>query len=116
MITLAVDNNPAELKALCEAIKAVHPQAEIIHFIDPMLAFKYSLSHEVDALYTAVTMKRMNGFKLEKMIREDHPNLTANFIAEDETYKAKAIQHLANSYTVKPVTADKLKTAEKEEW
>lgn len=80
MIAIAVDNNPADLKMLCEAIRAVHPGAEVVYFIDPMLAFKYSVSHPVDALYTAVLMKRIGGFKLEKMIRADHSALIVRYI------------------------------------
>ena len=61
-------------------------------------------------------MKRIGGFKLEKMIREDHPELIVNYIADDDTFKSKSIQNMANSYTVKPVTPEKLKKSEAEEW
>ena len=116
MIALAVDNNPTELKVLCEAIHELHPELEIVRFIDPLLALKYSISNKVDWLYASVIMKRLSGFKLEKLIREDNPNLISNFIADDDAYKDKAISRMAYSYTIRPITAERLKLAEAEEW
>jgi DNA-binding response OmpR family regulator len=113
---VAVDPVPEELFELADSIRNVHKGATVESFADPLAAVKYAYQNQVDALYTVTAMKRLSGFELGKLLRARSPGIQLNFIGEDENEKIDAMRILANSYIIKPVTADALRLAEAADW
>lgn len=116
MNIIVVDSNQKELYALKESVASLHPQSQIMCFRDPMLAVKHGIDNPPDALYTAINMPRMNGFEVARMLREENSELLINFVADDDSSRLDGAKFNMNSYTIKPITAEKLRSSVEESW
>jgi len=116
MDILIVDPDLSEQNKLTQILFELHSTARIHSFADPLLATKYGANNRVDALYTVPRMRRLNGFELGKLLRSLQPDMELHFIADDESGRQDAMRIMADSYTLRPVTAEALSRAEDAEW
>ena len=113
---LIMDPDPIEQETLRKILERQYSPANLMCFSDPLLAVKFGANCPVDALYTVTAMKRMNGFELAKMLRSFRPNIQLHFIVDTEKEKNDAMRIMADSCTMRPVTAESLSMAAEAEW
>ncbi len=106
---LAVDTDRSALLTLTHCLCSMYPDDEIKPFFDPLLAVQYAFHHEVNAVYTEIAMKGLNGFELMRLIgsKQTSPVLFV-FVTETNDYRAAARCFMADGYTLKPVNREKL--------
>mgnify|MGYP000478084149 CR=1 FL=1 len=116
-IILAVEPDKKELEQLTAALSSLHPECEVLAYSDPMLAFQYAYNHPVKSVYAAAAMKRVDGFRLAKMLREISDGIAVYLIGEDETYRRDAKRLTLDGYLIRPVTPEAIRAEENaEEW
>lgn len=116
MNIVVADPNEREQVLLSDLLHRLYDPVNVTCFTDPLLALQYAVKHPVDALYTIPAMKRLGGFELGKLLRGMQPDIALYFIADDNQMKTDAMRILADSYLIRPVTAEKLRRAENSEW
>ena len=104
MIILAIDNNTTKLEQLSSALRSVFPGAEILSFLNPMLAVKFAYNNTVQRVYTEVNMARMSGFDVERLIHKANPEAKILFVTEREPQAAEGVEQ----WLKKPVTAEQI--------
>lgn len=114
MTLLAVHPQKENLEMLVKSLHEVYPSAKILYFTDPLLAYQHVFNHPVDAVYTAITMMRLDGFALAKMIRSTRPDTEINFVHETSAFYMDAQRLLVHSYILQPVTAAAIRAAQAE--
>lgn len=115
MKIIVVHPDKTELVKIKKVLKALHPDYRIEEFTDPMLAFQYAFNHvQIDALFTLIEMKRLDGFTLARMMREDKRKLSINFCSYDEHYRRDAEKFGCDTFISLPMTLENLQTAEAE--
>lgn len=80
MTILAVSNSSAMLENLCNGLRSIFPNANIIRETDSLMAGKYSFHHSFDMLFADVNMKRMGGVELIRFVRQEHPKVLSYLI------------------------------------
>ncbi len=105
MTILLVGNDKAELNTLKEHVTRYYPDEEILVFTDSKAAVTYAESNIVDICFTSVIMKKVTGIALTKEIRKTNPDVSINFIADDESFALDGWRLHINDYLVRPVTA-----------
>ncbi len=97
MTILIVGNNAPILKELTSKLSMRCPSAELVIKTDPLMAGKYSCSHEVDILIAEPDMKRMNGPQLTQFVRHERPAVRSYFIVQETAlneYPASGMEHV----------------------
>jgi len=113
---MIVDPDQGEQKTLQGLLTRIYESVDIKSFADPLMAIKYGANNPVDVLYAATAMRRVNGFELGKILRNFHPGIKLNFIADDEKEKTDAMRLMAESCILRPITAESLSPAEYDDW
>ena len=116
MNIVIVDPDQEEERLLADVLGRHYDAAKVHCFNDPLMALKFCTYNSVDCLYTTVSMKRLNGFELGKMLRQQQPKMELHLIADDERAKKDAMRIMADSYITRPVTADAIRLAEAADW
>ncbi|HPE95046.1 MAG TPA: hypothetical protein PLT66_03130 [Bacillota bacterium] len=112
MEIVIVDSDIASLEQLAASIRELFPRRKIKAFSDPLLAIQYAFSCKSSTLYTALEQKRATGFDVARLFRQAQgEHCVVHFIACDESLRRDAENFGAASYTVKPITAKKLREA-----
>ena len=84
MKILAVSHNALLLRELTSELSHIYPGAEISDNTDPLMAGKYSFSHDVDVVFAEADMKRMNGLQLIQYVRHEHPDVKSYLIGTEK--------------------------------
>ncbi len=110
MKILAVDTDPSALQALIICLRSVFPNSEIHAYSDPLLAVKHGYNHRVDALFSEIDLKGLNGLEVALLVRkkQDLP-ISIIFISDNRAGCADG-QLIANGFAQKPISAEKIKT------
>ncbi len=66
---IVIDQDLKALYQLMRCLEEEYPESEIEPFFDPMLAVKYAYNHSVDAVFTELNMKRLDGFEVKRLIQ-----------------------------------------------
>lgn len=111
MIFVVVDNNPADLSQLADALTTLLPKCQVQPFTDPLLSAKYICNNPVDVVFLTDVMRPANGFKLMWVLRKVIPKLAVVMLSAGEMNKIDAVHAGANDYLLKPVSADLLDDA-----
>ncbi len=112
MTILAIDPDLKDLKILTKCLMHLYPEDNVLSYSDPLLAFKYGFNHPVEVVYTVVTMKRLDGVSLAKMLQDNHPGILVNLISSDESHRCDAMEIMANTYLIKPVSEQNIRQAD----
>jgi len=112
MNILVADPDPEEQRLLSEYLRQNNAPSSITCFADPLLAVKFGANNLVDELYTVAGMRRLSGFELAKMLRVFSPAVRLHFIADTEQERTDAMRLMAESCILRPVTENKLRSAE----
>lgn len=101
---LLADPDPDEQATLQRLLCQRYDPILLVCFSDPLLAVKYGANNHLDAVYTAVRMKRLSGYELGRLLRSFHPEIKLHFIADTKAEYAEAMRLLADSCILRPVT------------
>ena len=113
MKAIVVYPNHYELQKIESAIAETCPNFQIQGFTDPMLAYQYAFNQgPIDYLYTLIEMKRLDGFSLARMLREDNSNLSIYFLSYQEQNERDADKFGCDAFIHLPISTEKLKMAE----
>lgn len=110
MVILIVDNDASSLHRLEKYVRECRRDDEIVVFTDAVLAMDYIEEHEIDIMFTEVSMCDVTGFTLTKRIKEKAPNAYVVFVTESAEYAMNAWEAHVNGYLQKPVDSKKIKT------
>lgn len=111
-----MDPDVQEQQRLQELLCQIYGTLTVRCFADPLLAVKYAANNHVDTLYSVTNMKRLSGFELGRLLRGLQPEITLNFIADNEQERTDAMRMLADSCILRPVTAEAIQHAAEYEW
>ncbi len=87
MKILVVDNICQRLMELEITIKTIFPDEEVKSFIDPMMAAKYGVRHNVDIIIAERKMRPIDGFQMAGLVHKFNSIIKIYLIIEaDETF------------------------------
>lgn len=105
---VVVDNNPADLSQLADALTTLLPKCQVQSFTDPLLSAKYICNNSVDMVFLADAMHPVNGFRLLQVLRKNIPKLPVVMLSASELNQVDTIHAGAYDYPLKPVSAARL--------
>lgn len=115
---LAVDGDARELEHLRKCMEELSPNFELVTFIDPMLAVKYMVNNRggIDAVFTALLMKHMNGIDFIKYTHNAAPGALVFVTTQTDTWEIRELARRggANGCLLKPLTAESIRLAMEE--
>ncbi|MCR5256014.1 MAG: response regulator [Acetatifactor sp.] len=111
MEILAVDDEAIMLANLVECIKSVVPCANVYEFKRAGEALEYIKANRVDVAFMDINMRQINGIELAKTVKACQPNVNIVFCTGYSEYMADAFEMYCSGYLMKPITAEKIKSA-----
>lgn len=115
MTILAVDDKPDALKELADNLQVVFSQESIVAFGEGLFALQYAARHpkEIALVFTAMTMRRMDGITLANSVKKGSPGAAIFFVVQEENCELSAIarQHGNGICLPRPVTAEQIRAA-----
>ena len=103
MRILAVDDEPAALFLLEEAIQKAVPQAQVHAFTLPTKALAYARENQVDVAFLDQEMPGMDGMTLSRKLMELYPDINLIYTTAYWSYGAQACALHASGYLLKPI-------------
>ncbi|MDD3193896.1 MAG: hypothetical protein PHE47_08680 [Oscillospiraceae bacterium] len=108
MRILAVFGTQGNMDATLPAIREAFPQAELVPFIDPLLAVKHCLSQKTDSVVCDYTLRIMDGIQLIKSLQKQNSEVLPILIEYRDWHKKDA-RNLGIGYLERPVSAPALR-------
>ena len=107
MLIFAIDDEPAMLEDLHEAIAEAAPDAEIMDFMRAGAALSVITEEgkRPDIVFADIEMPGMNGLNLAVQIKNRTPETKIVFVTGFSQYALEAWQRRVNGYLMKPVDA-----------
>ena len=111
MRIFAIDDEPAVLETLHEAIAAAVPEAEISDFRRGQAALDAVTQQGVfpDAVFSDIRMPDMNGLQLAVTLKKAAPDARIVFVTAYSQYALEAWKQRVHGYLVKPVTSEDIR-------
>lgn len=106
MKIMVVDDDKTCLRELAECIKKNYLQCEVIEFSNGKKALEYGSQNKLDAVFTEVNLRGINGFSLIKELRKYNKDIDVTFVTDTDEYAVDAFQIHADSYILKPISDD----------
>ena len=103
MKILLVDDEKLQLIRLENSVKKVLPDAELICYTNPVLAFEENKANKIDIAFLDIEMPEMNGLQLAKKLKSINPQINVIFVTAYDHYALNAYQIHASGYLTKPV-------------
>ena len=109
MTIIAVDNYTDRLSRFYKLLCEIFPDSEIVTFVDPLLAVKYSTNQRVDIAFIEMDMWPINGVQVTTLIRKFVESVSIYMVVKDKK-KAEGIDNNSgiSGYMQKPVTKDEI--------
>ena len=111
MNCLIVDDEPLLMRKLQRTVSEVLPQAAVHGFLTPDEALEFAKGERVDIAFLDIRMRGMDGLELAKALVEIYPQTNILFCTGHSEYALEAYDAFASDYLLKPITAERLKTA-----
>lgn len=115
MTILAIDDNPESLGELADTLQTVFPQETIVAFGSPLFALQYACNHpkEIGLVFSAMTMRRMDGITLAQSIKNYAPGAAIFFMVQTENVELAEIakQHGNGTCLPRPITVERIQQA-----
>ncbi len=109
MLIYAIDDEPAMLEELHEAIAAAEPNAEIMDFETAPQVLAAPDNQTPDIVFSDIRLPGMDGLDLAVQIKKKAPRAKIIFVTGYSQYAVEAFQRHVNGYVMKPVTPDKIR-------
>lgn len=103
MQIIAVDDEPAALFLLAEAIEKVVPQEKVQTFTQPHQALRYAEENRVDVAFLDQEMPGMDGITLGKKLVQLWPEVNVIYTTAYREYGSEAFALRASGYLLKPI-------------
>ncbi len=111
MMILAVDDESLALKRLRESIEEIVPDAAIYTFQKASEALRFAESHACDIAFLDIQMQGLDGITLGRELKLRYPRINIVFSTGYGDYALDAMDMNASGYLLKPITAEKVRTA-----
>ena len=111
MLIFAIDDEPAMLAELCDAIAAAVPGAEIMEFKRAAEALS-AITQEKrrpDVVFSDIELPGMDGLNLAVQIKNSAPGTKIVFVTGYSQYALEAYRRHVQGYLMKPVDADMIR-------
>ena len=109
MIFMAVANRPDALKGLCEALRGILPDAELLCFDSSPEALAAARQREVDVAFLEAEMPELSGLDLGQYLKELYPLVNLIYLAQGQDFCYPALSQHASGYVLEPVSPDALR-------
>ena len=111
MRIFAIDDEPAMLEELREAIAAAAPDAELLEFRRAAEALSAITDHgaQPDVVFSDIELPGMDGLNLAVQIKNSAPAAKIVFVTGYSQYALEAFRRHVNGYLMKPVDADMIR-------
>jgi len=111
MLIFAIDDEPATLAELHDAIVKAEPGAEIMDFetAPEVLAALDKQGRTPDVVFSDIRLPGMDGLSLAVQIKNRAPKAKLVFVTGYAQYATEAYKRHVNGYVMKPVTADRIR-------
>ena len=111
MLIFAIDDEPAMLSELHDAIAAAVPGAEIMDFrrAAEVLAAITEHGAQPDVVFSDIELPGMDGLNLAVQIKNSAPGAKIVFVTGYSQYALEAFKRHVNGYLMKPVDADMIR-------
>ena len=111
MLIFAIDDEPAMLSELRDAIAAAAPDAEIMEFrraADVLIAINEE-GRQPDVVFSDIELPGMDGLNLAVHIKNGAPGAKIVFVTGFSQYALEAFKRHVQGYLMKPVDADMIR-------
>ena len=111
MLIFAIDDEPAMLAELCDAIAAAVPGAEIMEFkrAAEALSAIAQEKRQPDVVFSGIELPGMDGLNLAVQIKNSAPGTKIVFVTGYSQYALEAYRRHVQGYLMKPVDADMIR-------
>ena len=111
MLIFAIDDEPAMLEELRDAIAAAAPGAEIMEFkrAADVLAAITEQGAQPDVVFSDIELPGMDGLNLAVQIKNGAPGAKIVFVTGFSQYALEAFKRHVQGYLMKPVDADMIR-------
>ena len=112
MLIFAIDDEPAMLEELRDAIAAAVPNAEIMEFkrAAEVLSAITEQGVQPDVVFSDIELPGMDGLNLAVQIKNSAPGAKIVFVTGFSQYALEAFKRHVQGYLLKPVDADMVRT------
>lgn len=111
MNVLLVDDELPALRRLTEAVAAALPNARLHSYSRAREAMTFAEQTPVDLAFLDINMRFMNGITMAKTLTERYPQCNIIFCTGYEEYALDAMKVYCSDYLLKPISAEKVRTA-----
>ena len=111
MLIFAIDDEPAMLEELRDAIAAAAPEAEIMEFkrAADVLSAITEQGKQPDVVFSDIELPGMDGLNLAVQIKNSAPDAKIVFVTGFSQYALEAFRRHVQGYLMKPVDADMIR-------
>lgn len=111
MLIFAIDDEPAMLEELRDAIAAAAPNAEIMEFkrAADLLSAINEQDRQPDVVFSDIELPGMDGLNLAVQIKNSAPGAKIVFVTGFSQYALEAFKRHVQGYLMKPVDADMIR-------
>ena len=109
MLIYAIDDEPAMLEELHDAIAEAEPNAEIMDFETAPQVLAALDGQTPDVVFSDIRLPGMDGLALAVQIKNAAPMAKIIFVTGYSQYAVEAYQRHVNGYVMKPVTPDRIR-------
>ena len=111
MLIFAIDDEPAMLSELHDAVAAAAPDAEILDFkrAAEVLGAITEAGRRPDVVFSDIELPGMDGLNLAVQIKNEAPEAKIVFVTGYSQYALEAFRRHVQGYLMKPVDADMIR-------
>lgn len=109
MKILVVDDEQFMIDELCECIREVAPEAELVSFQQAADALAYVKKNKIDVVFLDIQMGGMDGMEFARQLKLIQPDINIIFCTGYSDYIYDAVSVIrCSGYLLKPVSADQV--------
>lgn len=103
MRVLLVDDEELQLLRLKDVVTRLLPEAEIVAYANPVLAWEEQKTTPVDIAFLDIQMPVLSGIMLAKKLKSVNPRVNVIFVTAHTQFALEAYRIHASGYITKPV-------------
>jgi len=108
---IAIDDERIMLARLVESIEENYPDSQIFSFLKLDGVEDCLRSHQIDVAFLDIRLGGKDGIELAKRLKCINPRLNIVFCTGYDEYTLQALELHASGYLLKPITAEKVRSA-----
>ena len=106
MKVICVDDEKIALESILYTLNEIEEVTEKIGFRSPEKCLEYLEENSADAAFLDISMRKMNGLALAKLIKEKRPEIYIIFLTGYSEYALQAFKLHASGYLLKPASTE----------